>query len=74
MMKLGEVAEYLNCHYSTVFRLVQRSDFPAFRVGGDWRVSRSEMDRCIVARQVQPPEKVVDKPDRRGRNKRKLRS
>jgi excisionase family DNA binding protein len=73
MMTLREAAEYLNCHYSTVLRLAHRGEIPGFRVGGGWRVSRSEMDRWIVARQVQPPENVVDKPDRRGRHKRKLK-
>ena len=73
MMTPRKLADYLNCHYSTVFRLIHRGEIPAFRLGGDWRVSRSEMNRWIVARQVQPPENVVDKPDRRGRHQRKVK-
>jgi excisionase family DNA binding protein len=34
VMTLREVAEYLNCHYSTVLRLLRDGDFPAFRLVG----------------------------------------
>jgi excisionase family DNA binding protein len=47
MMTLHEVAEYLNCHYGTIYRLVRAGDFLAFRLGGSWRVLRSEIEKWI---------------------------
>ena len=54
VMTLSEVAAYLNCHPSTVYRLLEGGELPAFRLGGDWRFLRSEVDKWIAARQVQP--------------------
>jgi excisionase family DNA binding protein len=71
VMTLREVAAYLNCHYSTAFRLVHSGDFPAFRVGGDWRFRRVDLDKWIADRQVRPSGNIEGKPpDRRGRHKR----
>jgi hypothetical protein len=30
VMTLQDLAEYLNCHYGTAFRLARRGDFPGF--------------------------------------------
>ena len=41
------VAQYLHCHYSTIYRLVEHRQLPGFRLGGNWRFLRriSESDR-----------------------------
>jgi excisionase family DNA binding protein len=57
IMTTREVANYLNCHYSTIFRLVRDGVLPVFRLGGDYRFLRSEINRWIVERQVSPSEK-----------------
>jgi len=49
-MTLAETAEYLNCHYSTLYRLIRDRDLPAFRLGGSWRFLRSEIEQWIVGR------------------------
>ncbi len=55
VMTLREVAEYLNCHYSTVLRLLRDGDFPAFRLGGggDYRCRRFDLEKWIE-KQVRP--------------------
>ncbi len=32
-----EVADYLRCHISTVYRLAKNGKLPGFRLGADWR-------------------------------------
>ena len=50
VLTLHEVADYLHCHYSTVFRLVQQEKIPGRRLGplGDWRFLKSEIDKWIA--------------------------
>jgi excisionase family DNA binding protein len=52
MMTVYEVAQYLHCHYISVYRLIRQKAFPGFRLnrGGDWRFFRSEIDQWIAAR------------------------
>ena len=47
VMTLPEVAKYLHCHYSTVYRLLNKGKIPTFRVGSDWRFLRSKIDAWI---------------------------
>ncbi len=53
IMTVRELAEYLRVHPSTVYRLLQQSKLPAFRVGFDWRFSREAIDRWRLA-QLEP--------------------
>lgn len=49
MMTVQEVAEYLDCHPYTVHRLLRQHEIPGFRLGGDWRLRRSDIDKWIAA-------------------------
>ncbi|MGO9060946.1 MAG: helix-turn-helix domain-containing protein [Candidatus Binataceae bacterium] len=51
---MSEVAAYLKCHPSTVYRLLKVGGLPAFRLGGDWRFLLSEIDKWVTERQVRP--------------------
>lgn len=61
MMTLRDVAEYLNCNYTTVFRLAHSGEIPAFRLGGSWRLSRSEIEKWIADQHVIKPEARRDR-------------
>jgi excisionase family DNA binding protein len=52
IMTVYDMAQYLSCHPSTVYRLLKRGDIPAFHLGSDWRFSARSIDRWIVGRQV----------------------
>jgi excisionase family DNA binding protein len=54
VMTVREVAKYLNCHFNTVYRLLQSNEIPAFHLGGVWRFRRAEIDRWIAKRQMAP--------------------
>lgn len=47
VMSLTEVAAGLGSSWKTVWRLVQREEIKAHRVGGQWRVTREEYGRLI---------------------------
>jgi len=47
IMTLHNAAEYLNCHPSTVHRLVTRGGLPGFRLGRQWRFRREDIERWI---------------------------
>ena len=43
-----QLASYLQCHPSTVYRLLGRGELPAFRLGSDWRFLKSNIDRWVA--------------------------
>jgi len=49
IMTVRELAEFLHCHPSTIYRLLQQGKLPGFKVGSDWRFSREAIDRWRLA-------------------------
>jgi excisionase family DNA binding protein len=47
ILTIDEVAEYLKLKLKTAYALVARGDIPGFKVGGQWRFRKSEIDRWI---------------------------
>lgn len=48
ILTLGEVAAYPKVEKRTVYRLAQKEEIPAFKLGGTWRLRRSELNRWIA--------------------------
>ncbi|WP_426209786.1 methylation-associated defense system helix-turn-helix domain-containing protein MAD1 [Massilia sp. TWP1-3-3] len=48
ILTLDEVAAYLKAGKRTVYRLAQKGEIPAFKLGGTWRFRRSELDNWIA--------------------------
>lgn len=44
---VSEVAEVLGISRPTVYRLIQRDDFPTFKVGARTLISRSGLERWV---------------------------
>ena len=40
-----EIAKYLKLHPYTIRRLAREKQIPAFRVGGQWRFRKDEIDK-----------------------------
>jgi len=49
ILTLEEVAAYLKAGKRTVYRLAQRREIPAFKLGGTWRFRRSELESWIAS-------------------------
>jgi excisionase family DNA binding protein len=48
VMTTREVAAYLHCHPTTLYRLFERGEIPAFKLGNDLRFLRSAIDEWIA--------------------------
>jgi excisionase family DNA binding protein len=48
ILTLDEVAAYLKAGKRTVYRLAQKGEIPAFKLGGTWRFRRAELNRWIA--------------------------
>ena len=49
VMTVNELCDYLRVHRSTIYRLLRTDAIPAFRVGSDWRFTRSRIDEWCAA-------------------------
>jgi excisionase family DNA binding protein len=47
LMTLDEVAEFLQVHSSTVYRLLKLKRIPAFKLGSDWRFNQESVERWL---------------------------
>jgi excisionase family DNA binding protein len=46
-MTVKDLASYLNVHPSTIYRMMNKTDLPRFKIGSDWRFHREAIDRWI---------------------------
>lgn len=46
-LSVTETAQALGVSRPTVYQLLRRSDFPAFRIGNRWLISRSGLEAWI---------------------------
>lgn len=47
IMTVSDIAEYLNIHKVTVWRLLRDKGLPGFKVGGSWRFRKERIDEWI---------------------------
>jgi excisionase family DNA binding protein len=66
-MTLQQVADYLNCHYTTILRLLAKRAIPGFRLGGGWRFWRSDVDKWIESRTFRASETEPEPTKQKGR-------
>lgn len=50
VMTVKEVADYLQVHPSTVYKLLRQNQVPAFRIGSDWRFNKERLDQWMADR------------------------
>lgn len=49
LLTVKEVASYLKVNQTTIYRLLRKSEIPAFKVGGDWRFDVDRIDEWLRA-------------------------
>jgi len=47
-MNTTQVAQYLNLHEITVYKLIKQGKIPAFKIGGRWRFKKKILDDWIT--------------------------
>jgi len=50
LLNIRQAAEYLGISRHTLYKLVERREVPAAKVGGSWRLNRETLDAFIAAR------------------------
>jgi excisionase family DNA binding protein len=55
ILTAGEVAELLQIHPRTVYKLVKEGSIPGRKFGGGWRFSRSEILAMVSPQGNTPP-------------------
>src|SRR4029077_7913608 len=53
LLTIGEVAEILRVHPTTIYRLVKRGVLPGFKIGGNWRIDKGSFD--LFLSEASPP-------------------
>jgi len=56
LLKTAEVAKYLRVSQATVLRWCASGKLPAFKIGREWRIPKSELDRLARSGQLPLPE------------------
>jgi excisionase family DNA binding protein len=52
-MTIKDVADYLKLNYMTVYKLAQKGQIPAFKIGGAWRFKKDILDDWILKKSNQ---------------------
>jgi excisionase family DNA binding protein len=48
VITIGELAEYLHVHRSTIYRLLKKGELPGFKIGSDWRFNVEAVDQWLM--------------------------
>ncbi len=48
-LSIKEVAQRLNLHEMTIYRLIKSRDLPACKVGGQWRINSQFLDSWLTS-------------------------
>jgi excisionase family DNA binding protein len=48
-LSIKDVAQRLNLHEMTIYRLIKSRDLPAFKVGGQWRIRQQSLDSWLTS-------------------------
>ncbi len=56
VITIGELAEYLRVHRSTIYRLLKKGQLPGFKIGSDWRFNIEAIDQWRMQQSPAPNE------------------
>jgi len=69
ILTIKEVADYLKVTERTIYRLAGAKKIPAFKVGGVWRFSRSDIDTWIEQQSTEEREPITQGTPHKGERK-----
>lgn len=64
IMTTAEVAQYLQVHPRTLYKLIRQRQIPVFKLGADYRFFRDAIEKWITDREEPTPE-VYQMPSHR---------
>jgi len=69
ILTLDEVATYLKAGKRTIYRLAASGEIPAFKIGGAWRFSRSDIESWIKQQSATSSDRAASKASNKGDRK-----
>jgi excisionase family DNA binding protein len=61
VLTVGELAEYLRVHRSTLYRLLKKQQLPGLKIGNDWRFNVEAIEQWRM--QAAPPQRISSDHD-----------
>jgi excisionase family DNA binding protein len=55
VLTVEEVADFLQVHSSTIYRLLKNRRIPAFKVGSDWRFNQNSIEQWVKKLEAEQP-------------------
>lgn len=52
VMDVRDLADYLKCHRSSIYRLLRARALPGWKLGSDWRFNKEAIDDWMLRGQV----------------------
>ncbi len=65
----GQNKAYLKAGKRTIYRLAASGEIPAFKLGGTWRFSRSDIESWIKEQSAGSPDRAASKASNKGDRK-----
>jgi excisionase family DNA binding protein len=47
ILTVTELADYLRCNKSTIYKLVKTGELPGFKIGSDWRFRADQVEQWL---------------------------
>nr|WP_074456069.1 helix-turn-helix domain-containing protein [Nitrosomonas eutropha] len=69
ILTIKQVTAYLKAGKRTVYRLAASGEIPAFKLGGTWRFSRSDIESWIKQQSAGKPERAASETSNKGDRK-----
>ena len=69
LLNIREAASYLGISHHTLYKLLERREVPAAKIGGSWRFSRTALDEFVTSQSLVPrPRVLIIDPVKTGRD------
>ena len=69
LLNIREAASYLGISHHTLYKLLERREVPAAKIGGSWRFSRTALDEFVTSQSLVPrPRVLIIDRDKEGRD------
>jgi excisionase family DNA binding protein len=59
LLNIREAARYLGISHHTLYKLLERREVPAAKIGGSWRFNRTTLDEFVAAKSLVPRPRIL---------------
>ncbi|NQW17597.1 MAG: helix-turn-helix domain-containing protein [Chloroflexi bacterium] len=59
LLNIREAARYLGISHHTLYKLLERREVPAAKIGGSWRFNRATLDEFVASQSLVPRPRVL---------------